>query len=321
MTARSFLWLRSCSSSQPSLSAFQFCSDFQERASVHTFFFYGSGRPRPKGRRLVRWTGHAQGPAPSNGLCSSQRGNVDGLATTDNRLLSPERYLLTTLTANGLHTKESVWWSGWFNSLVFFVSRPVVCARLPRRPKRRKGGASRDGVPCAVHALRQRLHLPEEQASGGGGLPCAWGHHRRWLQQQAVPAHLQRFLAAGADAGGPRLQRGGVRPGEGGTVLLFPSLVLDFACLPRCAAPAVDLDTTVDAYASTAQQSLGLTKAATRMMRCQWVRMHAGREPERRVAGRGEDPGRRHFPSQEEKVGLRREGHRRPDQHLLRRGN
>jgi hypothetical protein len=51
------------------------------------------------------------------------------------------------------------------------------------------------------------------------------------------------------------------------------------------------------------------------------VRGWVDREPERGVAGGGEDPGGGHFPSQEEGVdGPRREGHRRPDQHLLRRG-
>ena len=177
-------------------------------------------------------------------------------------------------------------------------------------------------MPCAVHALplRQRRHLPEEQASGGRGLPCAWGHHHRRWQQQAVPAHLQRFLAAGADAGGPRLQRGGVRPGEGGLYCSsqFPSLVVPTSLSLRSSR---SIDSTVESGVGLKQQK------PTRMMRCQFhfcggcATAHAGREPERRVAGRGEDPGRRHFPSQEEKVGLRREGHRRPDQHLLRRGN
>ena len=38
------------------------------------------------GRRLFRWTGHAQGSAPSSDLCSRQRGNVDELASTHNEL-------------------------------------------------------------------------------------------------------------------------------------------------------------------------------------------------------------------------------------------
>lgn len=46
-----------------------------------------------------------------------------------------------------------------------------------------------------------------------------------------------------------------------------------------------------------------------------------GGEPERGVAGGGADQGGRHLPSQEEGMDrLRREGHRRPNQHLLRRG-
>jgi hypothetical protein len=55
---------------------------------------------------------------------------------------------------------------------------------------------------------------------------------------------------------------------------------------------------------------------------CSESGLRAGREPERGVAGGGEDPGGGHLPAQEEE-GMdrpRREGHRRPDQYLLRRG-
>jgi hypothetical protein len=147
MTARSFLWLRSCSSSQPSLSELQFCCDFQEKG-----IYGGCAIQEGQGPRDAAWfAGRAklQGPregTPSNDLCSSQRGNVDGLATTGNRLLSPERYLLTTLTANGLHTKRErlVVWMIQFSCVLRFLSRRVlVCAICQEDPRVGGGGGAK----------------------------------------------------------------------------------------------------------------------------------------------------------------------------------